>query len=1322
MRIFKVFATILLGLFGAAVASAATFTFQTSIPGNGGEVPVTVELTPVPGGDAVDVTVSIPPGSGDLLGFFGNLASSDLFTDEDLAPEMSVSDPAGQITASQFAANAVSQVGSGNNVHPVKKWDFGVRIGQPGQGSGAVESASFRLVAPGLTVATLTDAENHGWIFGVRLQGAGPGKIGLRADFPRLTVDAPVSGAFLNESPATITGAVSGTAVTVSVDGSPAAVSDGVFTGTSELLEGANTVTVTAVNGAGTTSESFEVLLDTVPPEVAIATPDDPTLTIDGEVIVTGTVNDASPILRVVSAGVEAEVDGGSFEITVPLALGANAVEIFAVDRAENFGATSVTVERGELAELSIAAPAAGSVLRVGEIEVFGLVSGADAVTVNGVPAALGGDAFSALVLLAEGANTLVATATNAFGSASATLEVVRRLPPEVAITSPAVMDRFSVSSVTVTGTVDTADVSVAVNGVPAQVAAGVFSVQLDLEEGNNLLTAVATDSDGEQGTATVVVSLDTTAPRLTIASPAAGSVVHDGTITVAGIVNDITAGSEAAEGELAVTVNGVGATVFNRYYSTELTVAPGANTLTAVATDGAGNSSQASVVVTFEQLAGQARIVQVDGDRQSGVVGGELPLPLRVRLVDAQGAPAPGRTVLFRVTSGDGVLIGNGQQARGVAVQSDAQGDAQVFWHLGNRAGVANQVVEAKAVRFVGPVTFSADALHGPAAQIFVGSGNRQVGVVGEPLPQPLAAVVTDASNNRRAGVPVTFTVIDGGGSLAGGAEVTATTDANGLAMAELGLGMREGADGNRVVADIPSNAGSPVTFVATGLVPGEPTATAIRGVVLDNLNEPIAGVTVSIDGTGLAAVTDGEGQFEIAPAPVGRVHLVADGSTADRPGTWPTLSYDMVTVGGRVNTIGMPVFLLPLDIENGILVDETSGGSLTLPELPGFALDVAPGSATFPDGSQSGLVTVTPVHADKIPMPPNFGQQPRLIVTIQPTGVRFDPPARLTLPNVEGLLPGEITELYSFDHDLGQFVSIGPATVSNDGLLIASNPGVGILEGGWHCGGNPSSSGSCCGDCGDCKKCNESQGKCLPKSGSCDDGKFCTSFDGSSPGPDQCENGTCKGKKVADRDRGDITPQEGDFTALRAILKGVAETANLAPGCQVGSPSISGSVKIGFFQRCCEAEQGFKLGEKFSGGLNVSITGVECLIPGASFSILGAFEVGVFAGVGLAGGVSASGDTDPCSGDCNWAVEGEIGVTISGGLKAILKLDPDLLSIKGSLNAGGKVSIQFACGEFSGNGCVGPPSLSGEATFAGFFKKSFSFVPFPTWKVCIN
>lgn len=83
---------------------------------------------------------------------------------------------------------------------------------------------------------------------------------------------------------------------------------------------------------------------------------------------------------------------------------------------------------------------------------------------------------------------------------------------------------------------------------------------------------------------------------------------------------------------------------------------------------------------------------------------------------------------------------------------------------------------------------------------------------------------------------------------------------------------------------------------------------------------------------------------------------------------------------------------------------------------------------------------------------MAPNMANQPRLVVTIQPPGVHLDPPAPMAFPNTEGLPPGSILDFFSFDHDQGQFVSIGTVQVSADGLVVQSDPGVGIVKGGWH------------------------------------------------------------------------------------------------------------------------------------------------------------------------------------------------------------------------------------------------------------------------------
>jgi hypothetical protein len=113
----------------------------------------------------------------------------------------------------------------------------------------------------------------------------------------------------------------------------------------------------------------------------------------------------------------------------------------------------------------------------------------------------------------------------------------------------------------------------------------------------------------------------------------------------------------------------------------------------------------------------------------------------------------------------------------------------------------------------------------------------------------------------------------------------------------------------------------------------------------------------------------------------------------------------------------------------------------------------------------------------------------------------------------------------MYSFDHDLGHFVSIGPATVSADGQIVASNPGVGILKAGWHCGGDPAGIATTHA-CPLCNICDGSQ--CVPGcslessastnlgalasisaascTGTCSDNDPCTAND-------RCQGGRCQG-----------------------------------------------------------------------------------------------------------------------------------------------------------------------------------------------------------------
>ena len=212
--------------------------------------------------------------------------------------------------------------------------------------------------------------------------------------------------------------------------------------GSSSIDPGAHTLVATATNAASSASDSVSITVDTTPPVVTITAPADGTQTTEASILVSGTVADASPIVSFTVNGTPAALaPDGSFAVTVPLALGPQAITALATDAAGHPGNASVGVTRGEVPAVAIGSPAAGALLAASPVPVTGTVTGTEPidVVVNGVAATVAGGSFTASVPLVEGANTLTATATSAFGEASASTPVtLDTTPPVVAITSPA--------------------------------------------------------------------------------------------------------------------------------------------------------------------------------------------------------------------------------------------------------------------------------------------------------------------------------------------------------------------------------------------------------------------------------------------------------------------------------------------------------------------------------------------------------------------------------------------------------------------------------------------------------------------------------------------------------------------------------------------------------------------------------------------------------------------------------------------------------------------------------------------------------------------
>ncbi len=332
-------------------------------------------------------------------------------------------------------------------------------------------------------------------------------------------------------------------------------------------------------------------------PTIAITTPAEAAVFAQSDVPVAGTLTGTTPIAVTVN-GIWAYLSSGSvgFQRTLTLADGTHTIRALAGNSWGHTG-DEVTVTVDTVAPvISIAAPAVGTLTTGDSIVVSGTAadttSGVASVVVNGVSATLVGSAFNALVPLALGASSITATATDVAGNtAAASTSVTRGIAPAVAITAPATGLLTNQTPVAVTGTVSgNAPVSVIIGGVAATVTGETWISSVALAEGSNTLTVSAVNAFGS-GSSSVAVTLDTTPPIVTIATPVEGAQTAAASIVVEGTVED-------ASPIASLLVNGQSVPVVAGTFTTSLSLSVGTNSIAAVATDTAGNSGSDSSMV----------------------------------------------------------------------------------------------------------------------------------------------------------------------------------------------------------------------------------------------------------------------------------------------------------------------------------------------------------------------------------------------------------------------------------------------------------------------------------------------------------------------------------------------------------------------------------------------------------------------------------------------------------------------------------------------------------------------------------------------------
>ncbi|MDA7866603.1 carboxypeptidase-like regulatory domain-containing protein [Verrucomicrobia bacterium] len=608
------------------------------------------------------------------------------------------------------------------------------------------------------------------------------------------------------------------------------------------------------------------------------------------------------------------------------------------------------------------------------------------------------------------------------------------------------------------------------------------FVAPLQSNQRNRLFITALSTSGQTSLPATIEITHDQEPPSLFIDFPEHNTEVTTASIVVAGRMGDLLSGFMG----LDVSVNNAPANVIvgigqnGTYERGEVPLSLGRNLITATATDALGNKVTEVISVTRLEPKG-ATLRTVAGDAQKAVVQSQLPNPIRVQVTTESGAPIPNKLVTFQVARSDGHLSSLDeptQSSSTLQLLTDSEGFTSVLWSLGMDAGCANNRVRVTAKGTFGDVFFCASANPQSARQINIGSGNQQRGEVGSHTTEPLRVWVNDSCNGV-SGIPVVYSVVQGGGLVNGESQTTILTGITGHALADFQLGPQEG---NQLIeATFANNPGNPARFVISAVKRNIDLPTTLSGLVIDNANQPIGGARCSVEKNGevVAEVfSDASGQFRFLNLPDGEGHLHVDGLVADtlfsqpiEQGSFPSLSYNLFLIPHSENKLPAPVLLPPLNPSNAQVYDGSRDVVLRVDGIDGLEMTVKAGSmrrvdGTKPSAESTAILSLNQVHHDDIPMPMPDGAAPPFAWTLQPAGATFDPPIQIRYPNMTGLAPGAVAYFLSFNHAIEQFEIAATGHVSSDASTIMTDPGAGLNLAGWGCNCPPYAvTGDCSG-----------------------------------------------------------------------------------------------------------------------------------------------------------------------------------------------------------------------------------------------------------------
>ncbi len=454
---------------------------------------------------------------------------------------------------------------------------------------------------------------------------------------------------------------------TSSVDG---ALGSGASLVTSSLSLGTHTVTASVTDGAGqpgSATVQVEIVQNAVPTVTITAPSQDTTVAAGTPLNLVGSA--ADPEDGDLSGSIEwsSSTDGalgsGASLTTSSLALGWHTITASVADGAGQTATATVRVRvaQNKVPSIAITSPSQDTTVTVGDpVTLTATATDAEDGDLSGsvtwtssLDGSLGSGASLVTSSLSLGTHTVTAAVSDAAGqerTASVVVTVTQDMPPSVTITAPSQDTTITVGdALTFAGSASDAvdgDLSASIewtSSVDGVLGTGASVESSSLSLGTHVITANATDGAGQDGTATVEVTVTANAaPGVTITSPS-----QDTTVSAGEVVTLSAAANDPEEGDLSSAIAwsssldgslGTGASV----QAASLSV--GSHTITATVTDGAGQDGSATVVVDVVQ--NESPQVTIDAPSQDTTIAAGDAVTLAATAADAEDGDLSGSIV----------------------------------------------------------------------------------------------------------------------------------------------------------------------------------------------------------------------------------------------------------------------------------------------------------------------------------------------------------------------------------------------------------------------------------------------------------------------------------------------------------------------------------------------------------------------------------------------------------------------------------------------------------------------------------------------------